>query len=122
MLYVGHCHNVAWRAVGMSALGIQTHEPRAAEAESVNLTTIPPGRPRSVLFQGVGQGFWRGGSGYEYALKATSVLPWTSWLGQLPVLNDRPPLFTEHHHYVPNSIYYRMSHFLLQQPDNLDNF
>ena len=36
----------------MSVPGIQTSEPRAAEAERVNLTTVPPGWPHFILFYG----------------------------------------------------------------------
>ena len=35
----------------MSAPGIQTGEPRAAEAEHANLTTVPPGQPLIRYFK-----------------------------------------------------------------------
>ena len=41
LFYVWHCHGVAWGAMCRSETGIQTREPRAAEAEHVNLATVP---------------------------------------------------------------------------------
>ena len=35
----------------MSTSGIQTGEPRAAEAECVHLTAVPPGRPQALSFK-----------------------------------------------------------------------
>ena len=42
------CHSVAQQAVHKSTLRIQTGEPRAAEAEHVNLTAAPLGWPQET--------------------------------------------------------------------------
>ena len=45
------CHSMAWQAMRRSAPGIQTSEPRAVEAEHVNLTAASLGWPLlSILF------------------------------------------------------------------------
>ena len=49
MLYVEHLHNMAWWMVCRSTPGIQTHEPPAAKAEQVNLTTTPLGRHKESV-------------------------------------------------------------------------
>ena len=44
VLYVGHCHSMAWWVVCRSLPGIPTWEPWAAKVEHANLTTMPPGQ------------------------------------------------------------------------------
>ena len=43
----------------MSTPRIQTGEPRATEAECVNLTAAPPGQPREIIFSMEDLGYYR---------------------------------------------------------------
>ena len=42
-------HSMACQVIAMSAPGIRTGEPRAAEAGCLHLTTVPPGQPHSLI-------------------------------------------------------------------------
>ena len=44
------CHSMAWQAVSRSIPGIQTGEPRAAEAMHANLIAVPLGWPLTCIF------------------------------------------------------------------------
>ena len=64
------CHSMACHAVHRSTPGIQIGKPRAAEAEHVNLTAVPPGLPHPC------QGFFTVASMAPSPFPVLAIPPW----------------------------------------------